>query len=502
MRYLSLFSGIEAATVAWQRMGWECAGLSEIEPFPCALLKHYYPSVPNLGDITQIKESQVRKLGPIDLVVFGSPCQDLSLAGKRRGLSGERSSLFRDAVRVIKWARKHNGCRFALWENVPGTFSSNKGRDFSEVLRHFTGTELHQPERWRSAGVAFGKAGHVEWRVLDAQYFGVPQRRRRLFAFVDFGDWTSRSPVLFESEGMYRDTEACEKTGQDIAGTLEARTRAGGFPGTDGACANHIIGTRQWPADKTCTLPAVFAEKCGLEDQHIDGGASLFVPARGVFDRQAYGNYGENDVSSTLSRRDYKDVTDLVVYGEAIHPHCINRKPENGPQSDFNGSGIGYTMGAPQAVVYPIHDKATRYAGKRGDKQDGAGNGLGISAEGAPMNTLTAGDKHAVFYCGTTNDAFRDHANNLAPTLRSGNNGGAVHPAVCSETVVRRLTPKECERLQGFPDDYTRIPYRKRPEENCPDSPRYKALGNSMAVPVMYWIGRRIENVLGSDDAP
>lgn len=127
MRYLSLFSGIEAATVAWHPLGWECAAVAEIEPFPCAVLAHHYPPVPNIGDVTAITEEQIKALGPIDLVVFGSPCQDLSVAGKRAGLQGERSGLFFTGIRIVEWARKHNGCRFALWENVPGAFSSNGG---------------------------------------------------------------------------------------------------------------------------------------------------------------------------------------------------------------------------------------------------------------------------------------------------------------------------------------------------------------------------------------
>lgn len=407
MRYLSLFSGIEAATAAWQPMGWQCVGFSEIEPFPCAVLKHYYPQIPNLGDVTEITETQIKKLGQIDLVVFGSPCQDLSVAGNRKGFDGERSSLFRDAIRIIKWARKNNGCRFALWENVPGAFSSNKGADFAEVLKLLTGTVQHKPEKWQNTGIAFGNQGLVEWRVLDAQYFGVPQRRRRIFALADFGDWTGREPVLFESASVSGDSKASREAGQSFA-----------------------------------------------------------APVSGSI------NCTSTGISGTVSSKWYKGT--------------------GGPAGDEH-----YNL-----ITIPIDDRAT-------------------------------GDSHDVF-CGTQNDAFRDLTKNKAPTMRSGSNGGTVNPVVCfqqnqreqvrltgnggqvasalaanagmkntnythKKTVVRRLTPRECERLQGFRDDYTRIPWRNKPAEACPDGPRYKALGNSIAVPVLEWIARRMDSVLMMD---
>ena len=341
MKYLSLFSGIEAVSVAWRDLGYEPVAFAEIEPFCCELLSQRFPDIPDFGDIETITESDIRALGPIDLVVFGSPCQDLSVAGKREGLSGERSGLFKSAIRIIHWANTNNGCRFALWENVPGTFSSNQGADFSDVLRLFTGIEYPVPEKgWQTSGAAVGPDALCEWRILDAQYFGVPQRRRRLFAFVDFGNWSGREPVLFESTGVYRDFKKGRKAREELAGPLEARTTSGGFPGTDGACANHIVP----------------------------------VP----YDMQRMGLYGTGHKASSLKQRDYKDATDLVVI--------------------------------------PIHDQAT----------------------------------------------------------------------------VRRLTPIECERLQGLPDNWTQIAWRNKPADQCPSTPRYKCIGNSMAVPVIRWLGEQI----------
>ena len=171
MRYLSLFSGIEAATVAWHGMGWECMAVADIEKHPCAVLKHHYPKVPNLGDVTTVTEAQIRILGPIDLLVFGSPCQDLSTAGKRKGFSNvdgssTRSGLFFTAMRIIEWCRIHNGLRFALWENVPGAFSSGSGADFAAVVEHLAGMERTPdipPKGWGNEGCAIGPKAMVEW---------------------------------------------------------------------------------------------------------------------------------------------------------------------------------------------------------------------------------------------------------------------------------------------------------------------------------------------------
>jgi DNA (cytosine-5)-methyltransferase 1 len=206
VKYLSLFSGIEAATVAWEPLGWEPVAFAEFEDFPKAVLAHHYPDVPDLGDVTQITEEQIKALGHIDIVVGGSPCQDLSVAGKRAGLRNEdgsttRSGLFDEQMRIFEIAREYNGCRYLLWENVPGAFSSNNGNDFAYVLGSMVGGSVPlPPDKWKNSGVAISGDGRrlVEWRVLDAQFFGVPQRRRRIFALLDTGAWWSRQPILFE----------------------------------------------------------------------------------------------------------------------------------------------------------------------------------------------------------------------------------------------------------------------------------------------------------------
>lgn len=274
MNYLSVCSGIEAASVAWQPLGWRAVAFSEIEAFPCSVLAYHYPDVPNLGDMTKIDGRQYR--GTINLIVGGTPCQDFSIAGKRAGLDGERSGLARNFVWLLHEIRP----KWFVWENVPGAFSTNGGRDFGTFIRTL-------------ADIGFGLA----WRVLDAQYFGVPQRRRRVFVVGHFGNWRPAAAVLFERESLHRDTQARRET-------------------------------------------------------------------RHVFP-------------------------------------CLTR-----------GGATAY-------------DDRTPY--------------------------------------------------------------------VLEKTGIRIATPKEWERLLGFPDDYTRIPWLGKPAEQCPDSPRYKSLGNSIAIPVIRWIGERIQ---------
>ena len=413
MRYLSLFSGIEAATSAWHQLGWECVGVSEIEGFPCTLLAYRYPNVPNLGDVTKITEEQIAALGRIDAIIFGSPCQDLSVAGKRKGFTDEsgdttRSGLFFTAMQIIGWARKHNGLRFALWENVPGAFSSSKGRDFAAVVDQLAGLEgTESPAKgWGTEGCAIGSEAMVEWAVLDAQWFGVAQRRRRVFALADFGDWASRPPILLEPESLRGDSPPSREAGQAIAGALASRIDRGGFPGGDESCSGYVqpVGVRstvKWPAEVATTLDAHFGDKWGLEDQHINGGAALFVPAIcGALTAKGPTAMGSPEV----------DGNHYVAYG--IPGNWIGRKPENGGNA-----------------VEPMHDVSP---------------------------CLTKTDMHGV----------------------------------SSGMQVRRLTPRECERLQGFPDDHTLIPVKGKP---AADGPRYKALGNSMAVPVIVWIGKQIE---------
>lgn len=221
MKYLSLFSGIESASAAWEPLGWECVGVSEILSHQNQFLKSKYPSVPNLGDVTKITEEDVLKLGKIDIVVFGSPCQGLSIAGNRGGFNNEASStstnstLFFAGMQIARYSK----ARFILWENVPGALTCTLGKDFARVVAEMAGIDnVEAPcTGWGTEGAALGNNGLLEWSVLNAAFFGVAQRRRRLFALLDTGDWRSRKPVLLESEGERGNTTSCKSKRQDYS---------------------------------------------------------------------------------------------------------------------------------------------------------------------------------------------------------------------------------------------------------------------------------------------
>lgn len=470
MRFLSLFSGIEAASTAWADLGWECVGFSEIEPFPCELLAQRHPGVPNLGDVTKITETDILMLGQIDLVVFGSTCQDLSVAGNRKGLEGARSGLFFTALRIVEWAREWGDCRFALWENVPGAFSSNSGRDFASVVDALAGVDgtTAPPKGWGNEGCAVGPEAMVEWATLDAQWFGVAQRRRRVFALADFGDWSSRPPILLESESLRGDTAPRREAGESVAGTFKAGARSGGWSNSvDHAAAGYMVPVAG-------TLSARNKGGGGLgTDFDLAGG---LVPER----RPVLTSTG--DVAHCLNaggmgRIDYETETFVLGFNSnaqpdemtfdphtsaaltcsqssaiAIHPHAIGRQPHHGPQGkEYLEDGSAYCMdgrGSAQAVAYGIRTANT------------SSNGWGIQEE--PTHTL-----------------------DRAMGIGVAHSRGSFAPMA-----VRRLTPTEAEKLQGFPVGYTAIQRGTKP---AADSVRYRALGNSMAVPVMAWIGRQID---------
>ena len=423
MKYGSVCSGVEAATVAWHPLGWEPQWFSEIEKFPSAVLAHHYPNVPNYGDMTQFKEWPNDR--SIDLLVGGTPCQSFSIAGLRKGLDDPRGNLMLTFLAIAERYRP----RWLVWENVPGVLSSNRGKDFGTLLG------------------AMGEIGYgFAYRICDAQYWGVPQRRRRVFVVGYSGDWRRAAAVLFERHSLQGHPAPSRKARQEIAGTIAARTGGGGGLGTDFECAGGLVP----------------------------------------------------EVANPLTARMAKGINSTVDEGqtpivESNHVIAIGAAPVN---TQFGLRGPN-TSNSPR-------------------------EGLGIGNIGDPAYTLQAAHGHAVIAF-SSKDFGADATDNLSPTLRAGGDytSGGMPPAVavsdpartlsarhdsspCHDrgpnflaqaSAVRRLTPRECERLQGFPDDYTRIAWRNKPAENCPDGPRYKAMGNSMAVPVMRWIGERIKMV-------
>ena len=446
MRYLSVCSGIEAATVAWHPLGWTPVGFSEIEPFPSSVLAHHYPGTPNFGDMTK---HEAWPLGPgsIDLLVGGTPCQSFSVAGLRKGLADPRGNLMLTYLAIVDRLRP----RWIVWENVPGVLSSNGGRDFGTFLG------------------ALGELGYGwAYRVVDAQWCrsnghprAVPQRRRRVFVVGCFGDSRSAAAVLFERESVRRDPAKSRAPGQsttagtgsgaegtEVATTLSARDYKGPSCGRDGVTGNPVVvgapvNASHWEGGPHPTLNCpngtpgysnqeVFSQRGAMRvAAHTHAVATYSTPAIGVL--------REDEVFSTLTRN--------------------------------SGAG-GETQNAAFVVAYPLQD------GRELDKRQ---NGLGIGDANSPAYTVDCTGAQAV---ATTLDASYYKGQGM----RAGQERtfvASTKPAYA----VRRLTPRECERLQGFPNDYTAVLHKGKP---AADGPRYKALGNSMAVNCMEWIGERI----------
>ena len=340
MRYLSLFSGIEAATMAWKDFGWECVGVSEIDEFPCEVLRQRHPTIPNLGDITEITKEQLDELGTVDIVVGGSPCQSFSTAGHRAGLEDPRGKLMYDYIRVVSKVRP----KWFVWENVPGVLSLDGGRAFGTLLREM-------------ADIGY----NLCWRVLNAQHFGVPQRRRRVFLVGHIGtDPECAAKVLFDPFNRSWDFIKSQSTTKEASAGAEESPRG---------------HSKIWTQNSRCEVRYI------NKDGQLTGALCACI-------RQRQQNY-------------------------------LHQTPYT--MSSFAGWTEGY-------------------------------------------GTLNASD-------------------HKRPEM---------HLSMSSD-IVRRLTPVECERLQGFPDNYTQIEWKRKTKDRCPDGHRYKALGNSMAVPVMKWIGHNIK---------
>jgi DNA (cytosine-5)-methyltransferase 1 len=372
MKFLSVCSGIEAASVAWNPIGWEAVGFSEIEPFPCAVLKHHYPSVPNFGDMTKFKEWPD---ATIDVLCGGTPCQSFSVAGLRKGLDDPRGNLMLTFLAIAKRYRPS----WVVWENVPGVLSSNGGRDFGSFL----------------GGLAECGYGFA-YRVLDAQYFGVAQRRKRVFVVGYLGDWHRAAAVLFEQHSLQGHPAPSRQTRQRVAPTV---TNGPPFSRTENervecdALVSHEVAP---------TIDASFGRLHGCSGQDA--------------------NHGHGHLISM----------------------CLN-------------AGGQQRLDAESETLIPTIGGI--FSAQAFDWQSG-GDSRGLDPK--PTAQLQA----------------------------------CQVPAVMQTSMqVRRLTPEECEALQGFPRSYTQIPWRKKPASECPDGPRYKALGNSWAVPVARWIGERINKV-------
>jgi len=450
MRYLSVCSGIEAATVAWHDLGWKPEAFSEIEKFPSQVLNHHYPEVPNLGDMTKYKEWKLNE--SIDILVGGTPCQSFSIAGLRQGLNDPRGNLMLTYLGILDKFRP----KWCVWENVPGVLSSNGGRDFGSFLG------------------ALGELGYgFAYRVLDAQNFGVAQRRRRVFVVGCLGDWRSAAEVLFERDSLCRDSKKSRETRENTSRCLTT----GIGTRLDGETDQCVVKTYQ--GNHETDIAATLQTTCH-EYSRADGFNMItFENCR----RDGVRVFG--DVSNTL--QSFMGTGGGNVPCVALAENTIGRQPQNDLAGCItkNSGGGGETQN-PEFVLQPILIDTMNHIG-RGDKHS-----MGDFVPGAPSYTLTKGHSHAVaqpIAYGVSEKPDVGHC------LRSGASKADKHESttyVAQAMAVRRLTPVECERLQGFPDGYTDV---KPNGKVTPDGSRYKALGNSMAVPVMAWIGKRIKAV-------
>lgn len=522
--YLSVCSGIEAATVAWHPLGCTPVAFSEIEKFPSAVLAHHWPDVPNLGDLTKYHEWTIGSKP--DLIVGGTPCQAFSVAGLRQGLEDPRGNLTLVFLGLLERVRP----KWVVWENVPGVLSDKTG-----AFGAFLG--------------GLGQLGYgFAYRIFDAQYFGVAQRRRRVFVVAHLGDWRRAAAVLFEPESLRGDPPPSREAWQGTAGGVAngAGSGCGRKSGTAGAviapdvvgaldtqcggdtmshqtvAQGHVIGTitaRMFNSlgardvEEGALLPVCY----GLDSEH-NGRKQLMGP---VLARAGTNNLRPTVAVAHTLRAEHDGSEDGTGRGTPIVPVSFYANESRCDNIRQDGTsvpvkvGSGGTSGNPPAVAYPID--TMNHLG-RGDDHS-----LGDFDPNGPQYTLTKGHSHAVacinmggdkggvsntsdgsaFTLGTNEphavafepgsvarNAGPSGESPLSPTLRR--EMGDILPAVRMGMQVRRLTPRECERLQGFPDDHTLIPYRGWP---AADGPRYKAVGNSMAVPVMRWIGKRIMEV-------
>ncbi|WP_201491438.1 DNA cytosine methyltransferase [Pseudomonas paracarnis] len=450
--YGSVCSGIEAATQAWHPLGMKAAWFAEIEPFPSAVLAHHYPDVPNHGDMTKLAAMVLAgKIPAPDVLVGGTPCQAFSVAGMREGLTDPRGALtikyveLADAVDYVR-AGQRKPASVIVWENVPGVLS-DKGNAFGCFLGALAGEdcELQPPgKKWQDAGCVYGPKRTISWRVLDAQYFGLAQRRRRVFVVASARDGFDPTEVLFEREGVRRDTAPSRGEGQDVAGTI-----AGGARKNGGYSADDI------PHVTAALTTSPYGDHESRESLLVFGGNNTSGPIEVAPARNA--------CASASGRMDFESeafvVTGTLQAGE-IAPTL----------RAMNHSGSHANAGGQVAVCITGDVTHTLKAEGFDGSEDGTGRGQPIVACREVAQTLACNYGKQV-----------------------DNTDSALGPNVVSHTSsVRRLTPVECERLQGMADNYTLIPWRGKPASECPDGPRYKAIGNSKAVFVVIWIGRRL----------
>lgn len=550
LTFLSVCSGMEAASVAWEPLGFRAVGFAEIDPFASAVLKHRYPGVPNYGSLTEYAKWPIA-VGSVDILVGGTPCQSYSVAGKRLGLDDPRGQLM---LSFLKLAEKLQ-CRYILWENVPGVLSSGnpRGSDFAQFLAGL-------------GDIGYGFA----YRVLDSQSVGecrlhphrrgwsaVPQRRRRVFVLAsrDSGGWRDCAEILSIAEGSRRYLEKKSASRKDPSPDARESSQADLlWSGSDQPNAERLIdkaGTltcnqgqrggyicpdkagRQWPADIACTLNASFGDKQGLEDQHALGGGALFVPGTPTpFTASSFGGYAPvTEGAGTLRAQRQGDETLLTgptAFRKAKRAQT-DQDDETWVDDDKTNTLNNFDIGDTRATVAVVEPKLYEHNGsdarvkgpldvaptviarygtggnnmplvQGGSEQtpnvDVSGTlranpGSGFRSDGSPVEPVVIVSNNPVY-------DMKQHHNpqpteNVQLTTKNCATIRGDTPLTQDPTMaVRRLTPTECMRLQGFPDDHARIPWKNKPASECPDGPQYKCAGNSFSVNVVRWIGTQI----------
>ncbi len=541
LRYASLCSGISCESVAWRPLGWTPVFFAEIDPFACAVLAHHYPDVPNLGDMTKIDGAAWR--GKVDVLIAGSPCQSFSTAGKRGSLSDARGNLALVYARIVNDA----DVPVSVFENVPGILAT-KDQAFGHFLGELVGADGPvEPERpngkWPGAGLVAGPRRIAAFRTMDAQFHSLAQRRRRVFVVsVRAGDGINPGAILFEPESLPRDSAPGREAGASVARSLTSST--GGASAKEQQLT-FVSGSGQ-PLN---ALPATVGTLCSQKKGGLAGQDALrghLVPL--AFSAKNSGGRADEPLNALPG-----DEPLCMAHGqggaEVRHNQCPTLNCNHEAPIAFSAKDHGGDAGevAPTLRAMPHHESHMNGGGQVAVAQvyplqeigrRPSQNGSGVGSSDDPMFTLQAGSQHGIAHTlrGEGHDASEDGTGRGVPlavalrgrdggntaelggetahALRSGN-GGSDKPHVMTELAVRRLTPRETERLQGLPDDYTLIPYGKGARQKdiaemaaywgmtveeaamlAADSHRYRAVGNGMAAPVVRWIGERIERIL------
>ncbi|HHN5367832.1 TPA: Dam family site-specific DNA-(adenine-N6)-methyltransferase [Escherichia coli] len=584
LSYGSVCSGIEAASLAWEPLGFKPLWLSEIEPFPCAVLRHRWPTVPNLGDMTLLADQVREGIVPTpDVLVGGTPCQDFSIAGLRAGRKGERGALtfsYLDLANAIDNKRHDNGQHpiIIVWENVPGVLSDARNA-FGQFLAGLAGEDTEfepgpRPERgksnqywrwckktvrhvatWPQRGCVYGPQRKLAWRILDAQYYGLAQRRKRVFVVASARTDLDPAAILFEFDGLRRDSAPGREQGAQITTTSDAGAYGSHWDdvrlphptlnqshntGGIGSSNQEVFSQRGSGLVSSISKPdsmngrpdGASAGHCspimfggGRTSGPVDVAACLTAKGQRIdFEVETFAVHGtqDPDVKVDLAHTlgcNHGQENACIAFSYKDHGQDVSNNISPTLRAG-NSDTANANSGQPPAIAYCLQHAQIGRADNAGPQGKGWQENVGFT-----LDSRTSADAvaciHSVSLRGREGGGTAELGGDVATCLRASA-GGGDKPHVLNNMSIRRLTPRECERLQGFPDDYTLVPFGRgvRPEkmdrdfakylmrgghmtfEDCcraaADGHRYKAIGNSMAVPVMRWIGSRIQQAVNA----